>query len=442
MKPLYDWLAQRGAELRSMVVVDAGSGGRGVRAAVDIREGQLLLRVPRAALITVDVAKRSSIGRRMLAADIDAPGGHSLLAAHLIAERRRPGSPIAPYLDALPSEFPTVPLFFPKELLPVLKGTLAATLMVRRRETLCRELFALRRAVAAFREVSVREFFWARTAVITRVFGVKIAGVPTEALVPMADMLNHARPPGVDWCYDDEAGAFLMRAARDLRAGEELFDSYGRKPNGRFFVHYGFALPEGADDEIEVLLSLPRGAPCLREKAAALESIGGPRGWYRLSNRLKHEDSRRTFSFLRTAVASEGETRRALDLLRKDQPVLPLSPRNEAAALALLDNACIQSLARFDSPLTTDDDALLGRVDLPLNVRNAVLVRRGEKRLLHALRRMCATAVDMLRLPRKRFFTEAVHFEGEGLTASYLFDTAMALAPREARPPSFRDAGL
>lgn len=438
---LTEWVARKGAELPCAEVAHDERGSRFVRASADIREGEVVIRIPRPALVTLDMARRSAAGKALLSAGLESPSGHCLLAAFLLTEKRRAASSFAPYLEALPASFPTVPLFCQKGLLGVLRGSLVGTLIARRTDLLRRDFAAVRRAVPALREVSLHEFLWARTVVITRVFGLKIGGVTTEALVPLADMMNHRRPPDVDWSYDDEAGAFLMRASRDITKGQEICDSYGRKPNGRFFVHYGFALPSGTDDEAEVRLALSRDDPRVSIKAEALSRNIGEEGAYRISNLLRGDDTLRTFSFLRAACAGERETAKVLRLLEAGRQIDPLSARNEIATLTRLDSACEESLARFAPPLP-DEEAALAEPDLPVNLRNALLVIRGEKRLLHAYRRLVAQAVPLLRLPSKSFFTAAAHYTGDALTANYLLDTALALAPREARPPSFRSVGL
>lgn len=38
----------------------------------------------------------------------------------------------------------------------------------------------------------------------SRIFGINIKGVKTDAFVPLADMLNHKRPKLTSWCYSDE----------------------------------------------------------------------------------------------------------------------------------------------------------------------------------------------------------------------------------------------
>ncbi len=435
LSALQEWLIKQGAQVRSITLAEGGPAGRYVQATEDIPAGQEVLRVPKSAMLTVEAARKSQIGRKLANADMDSPGGHYWLSAYLIAERRRKASAILPYLETLPEEFPTVPLFFPKESLPLLKGSFAARLLVKRREMLCRDLLSLRRAVPEFSDVSIKELFWARTAVITRVFGITVGGSLTEALIPMADMLNHRRPPDIDWAYEDSEGAFIMKAARNIKGGDEVCNSYGRKPNGRLLIHYGFALPSGVDDEAEVTLTLPKGAPRCAEKATALRHIGSTDGHYRISNRLRHDDTLRTFTFVRAAAATAAETTNVLNLLSRDQPITPISPRSEACALALLDRACRESLSAFESPHAEEDDILLSTEKMPVNVRNAVLVRRGEKRLLHAYRKLCSESIDLLLMPRKRFFTEAVHYQGDKLITSYLLDTALALAPRKARPP-------
>lgn len=436
---LAPWMSHRGASFPFAEIAQDARGSRHLRATADVPAGEVVLRIPRPLLLSVDVARKSAIGRQILAADIDAPGPHSFLAAYLLAERRRPTSPFARYIGSLPAVFPTVPIFLQKELAPVLRGTLAWIKMTRRKDALCRDFVALRGAVPAFHDISLRDFFWARTAIVTRVFGITVNGAHTEALVPMADMANHQRPPEVEWAYDDDDGAFRMKAARDIRKGEELHNSYGRKPRGRFFVHYGFVPGAGADDEAQIELSLSHDDPGHSVKLRSLHLSGNSGNTYRVSTRTQSEDTLRTFSFLRASCARERETARACRLLERDEPILPLSTRNEAAALALLDRACEQALSQFDTT-PEQDDALLAEPDLPVNLRNALLVRRGEKRVLQSYRRLAAEAAPLLRLPREGFFVAALEYQGSEPTTSYLTDVALALAPRELRLPALRNA--
>ena len=59
------------------------------------------------------------------------------------------------------------------------------------------------RADNSFTKYSFREFCWARMMVGSRIFGINMSGVKTEALVPFADMLNHRLPKQTAWNYSD-----------------------------------------------------------------------------------------------------------------------------------------------------------------------------------------------------------------------------------------------
>ena len=47
--------------------------------------------------------------------------------------------------------------------------------------------------------------------VCSRIFGIIIDGNKTDALVPLADMLNHNIPKMTTWSYSDDKSAFVMK---------------------------------------------------------------------------------------------------------------------------------------------------------------------------------------------------------------------------------------
>lgn len=50
------------------------------------------------------------------------------------------------------------------------------------------------------------------------------------------------------WQFDDQLNGFTITALRDIPRGSQVYDSYGRKCNSRFFVNYGFALEDNEED--------------------------------------------------------------------------------------------------------------------------------------------------------------------------------------------------
>ena len=64
-----------------------------------------------------------------------------------------------------------------------------------------------------FRGYTLEEFSWARMMVASRNFGITIGDVKTDALVPLADMLNHYRPRETKWV------PLLARVCEWIRGG-------------------------------------------------------------------------------------------------------------------------------------------------------------------------------------------------------------------------------
>lgn len=98
----------------------------------------------------------------------------------------------------------------------------------------------------------------------SRIFGITIDGKKTDAFVPFADMLNHRRPKQTSWAYDQEKGGFLIEAIEDVFRGEQVYDSYGKKCNSRFFMNYGFIVDANDGNEVAVKVAVEEGDP-LRE---------------------------------------------------------------------------------------------------------------------------------------------------------------------------------
>jgi len=112
--------------------------------------------------------------------------------------------------------------------------------------------------VPEFKRFHHLDFSWARLAVITRIFGFEVKGHKTDGLVAMADMLNHKRPNETSWTFDDARNAFTITTTKRILKGGQIFDSYGRKCNSRYFVNYGFSLDNNEDNQVALFFSVPK----------------------------------------------------------------------------------------------------------------------------------------------------------------------------------------
>ena len=94
--------------------------------------------------------------------------------------------------------------------------------------------------------------------VISRNFGVTIRGLETNIQVPIADMFNTRTPKNTLWYYEDSKNGFIVEAVTDVKKGEQLFDSYGKKCNYRFFLNYAFINlnEEGENEDNEFPLNV------------------------------------------------------------------------------------------------------------------------------------------------------------------------------------------
>lgn len=83
--------------------------------------------------------------------------------------------------------------------------------------------------------------------VASRNFGITIDKSKTDALVPFADMLNHFRPRETKWTFDQDTYCFTISTLKKLKAGHQVYDSYGKKCNSRFLLNYGFAVENNCE---------------------------------------------------------------------------------------------------------------------------------------------------------------------------------------------------
>lgn len=107
----------------------------------------------------------------------------------------------------------------------------------------------------------------------------QLGGQKTDALVPLADMLNHYRPRETRWTFREGDDAFVISSLRPLQMGNQVFDSYGKKCNSRFLLNYGFTVEDNRDDdgtchnEVFIVLDLSPSDPQREAKATMLGGV-------------------------------------------------------------------------------------------------------------------------------------------------------------------------
>src|SRR6218665_91419 len=400
---LLRWLEAGGAPFPKLRVVRQGNGERAVVAQVDIAPGEVVLQVPLSHMLTLELARTSEIGRR-IQSELNPDNEDLYLASFLLQERHQEGSFWKPFLDSLPEAFPHLPLFYGETERAHLKGWLELTLLEFQAQSLQNDYQQLREKVPGYERFTLDEFVWARLSVSSRLFGVKKGGLLGPCLVPLADMLNHRRPPDVLWETSEDGRFFEMTAQNAVAAGDEVHDSYGAKSNDLMLLHFGFVTERNEQDEIFLSLCIPEGdaLAAMKQSLLALPSPTTPRP-FKVPRKLDHASSQLMFSFLRIAHATPEEIMiLANRLIGGAKTIDPLGVANEERVLRALAAACEARLAGFDTSFE-EDERLLREDTLAPNARNCVLRRREEKRLLRDYLGLAQTGQALLRLPREEF---------------------------------------
>lgn len=260
------WLTSNGAvfDKISWPEVDPISGLRGAYAKVDIGPDEVMLDIPARLMMSPPHAFADEEVGAALRSSADLLAGDLLLTVYIMHELRKGETSFYhPYLDILPVA-QCLTEWRDEELDDLQDERLKLRAISRRRSlriTFERCLGALaRRYPAQFppEQFPFEAFAFAWNSVQARAFGRRL---PWTALVPLADCLNHNNLQ-TKYSFDNRFHLFPTGRNR-YRRGEEVFNSYGRRPNDNLLLDYGFALQGNQWDEVEICLGLDAAAQCL-----------------------------------------------------------------------------------------------------------------------------------------------------------------------------------
>mmetsp|Transcript_29878 Transcript_29878/g.92359 ORF Transcript_29878/g.92359 Transcript_29878/m.92359 type:complete len:478 (-) Transcript_29878:128-1561(-) len=404
------WLTANAVDVGKVALRTYADEVRGVHAVRKIEANETLMKIPLKCLITVEMGKATDVGRAVLEAELelDAPK-HVFLMLFLLLDRRNPKSFFQPYYQVLPQTLSNMPIFWSPQELEWLRGSYLLAQIEERKHAIKTDYEAINRVWPAFpRLCTLDEFSWARMCVCSRNFGIVINGVRTSAMVPFADMLNHLRPRETKWTFDNFLGAFTITALQTIPRGAQIYDSYGQKCNHRFLLNYGFAIEENSErdgfcpNEAALLIHLALDDP-LAPRKKLLWIRDGAHGAKRIRVCASdNENFRACLSLLRVAAANESELDRILGQnpygsYRTASDVnIPVSLRNECAALSLLKLTCQTMLSAYPRPLADDISSLACDDMAPFsNERHANIHIKSEKIVLWHFVHFATTALDL-----------------------------------------------
>jgi len=208
------------------------------------------------------------------------------------------------------------------------------------------------------------------------------------AMVPMADMLN-ARYGSENAKLFYEETVLRMITTKPIKAGEQIWNTYGDPPNSDLLRKYGHVdmipLPQGGEgnpsDIVEVRADLVVSVLIQQNCDISSESTKERIDWWLdeggddafvLETDLELPES--LISLVRLLLSPDGEWGKAKDKGK------PPKPKIDGQVLSLILSVLGRRLEEY--PTSLEFDAVLLSENLPLNKRHAVIVRLGEKRIL------------------------------------------------------------
>lgn len=211
-----------------------------------------MLFIPKSQMITLELAYDSKTVRLAdcRRSELLSPK-HCLLSIYLLEQKHCPTSAFKYYIEVLPKEHPSFPIYYSQAEMDELRGSHFYEQVEQKRLEIRRDYDTIREIDPAF-QFAFGEFCWARMTVCSRVFGINVHDTKTDALVPLADMLNHRVPRQTSWSYCDVREGFVIESMENIEPGSQIFDSYGKKCNSRFLLNYGFILASNDSNEVVV----------------------------------------------------------------------------------------------------------------------------------------------------------------------------------------------
>jgi histone-lysine N-methyltransferase SETD3 len=399
-KNMMKWLLDGGTIINKMEINDT-QAYRLVLANETILKNDVLLMVPFDMIISTNIVNESDIVKNILKTLYSFRSSHSAYACYLLSQSINELSKWKYYLNALPENYSTVPIYFNQNQLLELQGSMTLKKIMDKITDLTTEYKGICDAYPPFCQFSYEQFAYFRCVVITRIFGFEVNGLKQDGLVPFADMLNHKVEKDTSWYFDNDTNCFTIKSLKKIKNGGEVYDSYGRKCNSRFFVNYGFTLEDNKDDNQALMLfnrnDCESNNVLLNLKLLFL-GINNPNivHDFQVPTDYNYETTQDMFSTLRVLCSSKDEFKILYDDKKLDKKHIDvISVKNETRVLQLIAERATISLSRFKTTMG-EDNKILDTPNIDIHLRNAVVMRRSEKEVLTFYKELCEHYYNIL----------------------------------------------
>ncbi|CAL5189936.1 unnamed protein product [Lathyrus oleraceus] len=260
------------------VSIFPNSGGRGLGAVRDLRRGELILRVPKSALMTTDSVIMEDKKLCLAVNRHSSLSSVQILTVCLLYEvGKGKTSRWHPYLVHIPQSYDLLAMFgeFEKQALQVDEAMWVTEKAIQKAKSEWKEAHALMEDLMFKPQLlTFKAWVWAASTISSRTL--HIPWDEAGCLCPIGDLFNYDAPgddlSGIedivvdeeqmdfhsqrltDGGFDEDADAYCLYARANYKKGDQVLLCYGTYTNLELLEHYGFLLQENSNDKIFIPL--------------------------------------------------------------------------------------------------------------------------------------------------------------------------------------------
>ena len=385
---------------------------RGVLAKSNILKNEIIMTIPKNCLITLENAINTEYGKKIsefMYTELNSPK-HCLLSSFLLYEEDNPKYKY--YFDLFPKDFSNFPVFYKKEELEYLKGSPFLSQILEKKKDMKNDYNKLCNYLSDYNQFKYKKFKEARVLISSRIFGITKKKKKTDVLAPFADLLNHKRPRQTQWYFDDNLDSFVIQAIENIKQGDEIFDSYGKKTNARFLLNYGFCLEDNDTSEYLLTVEFNDKYPLYEiKKKLFFQNELEMTKCFNLNNNFYESQILELLSYLRF-ILFDGDINILYNEINKNVNykeelslifyyVPPINKNLEIKVLKHLYYLCRKSLAKYPTTFEEDQYIYKNKENISFNLRNCLLLLMSEKTVLSYFLFFCEYCLDLFCLTNK-----------------------------------------
>ena len=382
---------------------------RGVIAKSNILKNEIIMTIPKCCLITLENAMNTEYGKKIsdiMYTELNSPK-HCLLSSFLLYEENNPKYKY--YFDLFPKDFSNFPVFYKKEELEYLKGSPFLLQILEKKKDMKNDYNKLCKYLPNYQLFKYKKFKEARMLISSRIFGISINDKKTDVLAPFADLLNHKRPRQTQWYFDDNLESFVIQAIDNIKEGDEIFDSYGKKTNARFLLNYGFCLDDNDTSEYLLTVEFNEKYPLYEiKKKLFFQNESELIKCFNLNNNFYESQILELLSFLRFCLF-DGDINILYNEINKNinykeelslifYYIPPIDKNLEIKVLKHLNYLCRKALAKYPTTFEEDQKIYKNKENISFNLRNCLLLLMSEKTVLSYFIFFCEYCLDLFNL--------------------------------------------